>query len=306
MVLPCCTLGSHQQACPLSKVSDHATRAYFQQRRQQRCLRLRARQSQNKPEGGGGGLDPLLERPVPPDQRPVNELASLRQAQLYSWATLDAQSYAIRFGLIWSGSFMLLGLPIALQTFDPLEQPLETILSAAVGGLVVVSAAVLRVYLGYAYVGNRLLTASLEYEETGWYDGQVFVKPPEVLARDRLLGSYTVRPILSRLKTTLLGSGVALALSFAGLFALSSLDPEGARQQLLPRQITSNGVIYSQAVKDISTLKDDDEAAAAEQLAQGGRPGYCGDRVVIRGKQQNAALSSPHEPITNSNHGLGL
>ena len=48
-------------------------------------------------------------------------------------------------------------------------QPLETILSAAVGGLVVVSAAVLRVYLGYAYVGNRLLTASLEYEETGWY-----------------------------------------------------------------------------------------------------------------------------------------
>lgn len=24
------------------------------------------------------------------------------------------------------------------------------------------------------------------------YDGQVFVKPPEVLARDRLLGSYTV------------------------------------------------------------------------------------------------------------------
>ena len=54
----------------------------------------------------------------------------------------------------------------------------------------------------------------------------------------------------------------------------------GARQQLLPRQITSNGVIYSQAVKDISTLRDDDEAAAAEQLAQGGRPGYCGDRYL--------------------------
>lgn len=37
-----------------------------------------------------------------------------------------------------------------------------------------------------------------------------------------------VRPILTRLKTTLLGSGVALAVSFAALFALSSLDPEGA------------------------------------------------------------------------------
>lgn len=27
------------------------------------------------------------------------------------------------------------------------------------------------------------------------YDGQVFVKPPEVLARDRLLGSYTVSSV---------------------------------------------------------------------------------------------------------------
>ena len=25
------------------------------------------------------------------------------------------------------------------------------------------------------------------------YDGQIFVKPPEVLARDRLLGAYEVR-----------------------------------------------------------------------------------------------------------------
>lgn len=32
------------------------------------------------------------------------------------------------------------------------------------------------------------------------YDGQVFVKPPEVLARDRLLGTYEVRPVLARLR----------------------------------------------------------------------------------------------------------
>jgi hypothetical protein len=47
-------------------------------------------------------------------------------------------------------------------------------------------------YLGWAYVGNRLLSATVEYEETGWYDGQVWVKTPEVLARDRLLGSFSV------------------------------------------------------------------------------------------------------------------
>jgi len=48
------------------------------------------------PSGGGprlppgaapaaGGLDPALEVAVPPDQRPVNELAALRTASLYSW-----------------------------------------------------------------------------------------------------------------------------------------------------------------------------------------------------------------------------
>ena len=37
--------------------------------------------------GGGfrGGLDPSLEMAVPSEQRPVNELASLRQASLDSW-----------------------------------------------------------------------------------------------------------------------------------------------------------------------------------------------------------------------------
>ncbi len=72
-------------------------------------------------------------------------------------------------------------------------QPAEFCLSAGLGSLLVVAVAVLRIYLGWAYVGDRLLSAAVEYEETGWYDGQVFVKPPEVLARDRLLGSYEVR-----------------------------------------------------------------------------------------------------------------
>lgn len=34
----------------------------------------------------------------------------------------------------------------------------------------------------------------------GRYDGQVFVKPPEVLTRDRLLGTYEVKPVLARLR----------------------------------------------------------------------------------------------------------
>lgn len=72
-------------------------------------------------------------------------------------------------------------------------QPVAWALSATVGSLVVVAAVVVRIFLGWSYVGNRLMSAAVEYEETGWYDGEVFVKPPEVLTRDRLLGMYEVR-----------------------------------------------------------------------------------------------------------------
>ena len=54
---------------------------------------------------------------------------------------------------------------------------------------------VIRIFLGWSYVSDRLLSATYPYEETGWYDGQVFVKPPEILARDRLLGTYETRYI---------------------------------------------------------------------------------------------------------------
>lgn len=40
---------------------------------------------------------------------------------------------------------------------------------------------------GWSYVGDRLLSAVIPYEETGWYDGQMWVKPPEVSAHILIL-----------------------------------------------------------------------------------------------------------------------
>ena len=148
-----------------------------------------------------------LEIEVPKDQRPTNELEQLKSSFLYSWGTLDTFEYVKRLGLLWSGMFALIGGPIAFQTFAPTEQPLEFALSAATGSLIVVAIANLRIFLGWKYVSDRLMTATLPYEETGWYDGQFFVKPPEILARDRLLGMYQTRPVLKRLRTTLQGTG---------------------------------------------------------------------------------------------------
>lgn len=66
----------------------------------------------------------------------------------------------------------------------PDSEPFKRILGAVSSGILVVTLAVVRMYLGWAYVGNRLLSATVEYEETGWYDGQVFglLLPPTPLA----------------------------------------------------------------------------------------------------------------------------
>ncbi|KAJ0549516.1 hypothetical protein HanHA300_Chr07g0234621 [Helianthus annuus] len=63
-------------------------------------------------------------------------------------------------------------------------------------------------------------------EETGWYDGQIWVKTAEVLARDRLLGSFTVKPVLNRLKNTLVGLALSLLLFIALLVNTESTQKE--------------------------------------------------------------------------------
>lgn len=234
--------------------------------------------------GGNRATFEELEIEVPKDQRPTNELTQLKTSFLYSWGTLETSEYVKRLALLWSAMFTLVGGPIAFQTFAPTEQPLEFALSAATGSLIVVAIANLRIFLGWKYVSDRLMTATLPYEETGWYDGQFFVKPPEILARDRLLGMYETRPVLNRLKTTLQGTGALLMVMSIAVSVLiaNGSDADGMYGRGAGRggRVTSDGILFSKSgrVQSMQDLMEDDELAAEEAAAQGNQPGYCRDR----------------------------
>ncbi|OAY76775.1 Uncharacterized protein ycf36 [Ananas comosus] len=140
-------------------------------------------------------------------------------------------------------------------------------------------------WLGWSYVGDRLLSAVIPYEETGWYDGQMWVKPPEVLARDRLLGSYKVKPVINMLKQTLVGTGVLLV-SAVSLFIFAAPVEEIIHSVLEPKD--NNVTAPTSKSKPnlrkeellrlpAEVMKDDDLAAAAAEAADG-RPVYCRDR----------------------------
>ncbi|KMZ58993.1 hypothetical protein ZOSMA_70G00070, partial [Zostera marina] len=114
---------------------------------------------------------PDTECPVPLDQQPVNEYQSLSTSLPFSWAAGDVQLYSSRLLFIGVSFSHFVGLPVAVFGKGTSVDPQAAIVAVS-SGILVVTLAVLRMYLGWAYVGNRLLSATVEYEETGWYDGQ--------------------------------------------------------------------------------------------------------------------------------------
>eukprot|EP00252_Welwitschia_mirabilis_P011354 TRINITY_DN25529_c0_g1_i3.p1 TRINITY_DN25529_c0_g1~~TRINITY_DN25529_c0_g1_i3.p1 ORF type:complete len:229 (+),score=25.08 TRINITY_DN25529_c0_g1_i3:236-922(+) len=114
------------------------------------------------------------ECPVPLAQQPLNEYQTLTKSDFFSWALEDFWKYGLRLAGICTAFTTLIGWPVARVSVNPEQELLKCGIGALGGGLLIVTLVAL-------------------HEETGWYDGEVWVKPPEVLARDRLLGSYTVR-----------------------------------------------------------------------------------------------------------------
>lgn len=145
--------------------------------------------------------------PVPAEQRPINEYRSLKEAWFFHWLTLALPPYLKRISCLWTLSWVVTG-PIAAASFPLSEYPLKFGLMASISSSVLVSLFLLRVYLGWAYIRDRLISETVFYEESGWYDGQYWTKPTEELTRDRLVGNYEILPMLKRLIWTFSGLGL--------------------------------------------------------------------------------------------------
>ncbi|KAF9619681.1 hypothetical protein IFM89_008002 [Coptis chinensis] len=253
---------------------------------------VRVKALRGEANGGGSGYvgrnwDPGMEVEVPFEQRPVNEYSSLKDGPLYSWGELSPGPFFLRLGGLWLGTLTVLGIPIAAASFNPSREPLRFLLAAGTGTLFLVALVVLRIYLGWSYVGDRLLSAVIPYEETGWYDGQMWVKPPEVLARDRLLGSYKVKPVIKLLKQTLVGTGALLVTAvFLFIFAtpvenfFQSISARLMNQANVPISTSSakSNLRKEELLRLPKDVMGDDDLAAAAAEAADGRPVYCRDR----------------------------
>ncbi|AFY33943.1 CGLD27 family protein [Calothrix sp. PCC 7507] len=152
--------------------------------------------------------------PVPTEQQPLNEYEELKISWLFRDCTSNRRSYITRIAWIWGLSWLVAG-PVAAASFPPHKYIGQFILCSAAGASIGVVLVLVRLYLGWFYVGDRLSSPTVFYEESGWYDGQTWTKPKELLNRDRLIVSYEIKPILRRLQFTFAG--------LAGMFIIGTI-----------------------------------------------------------------------------------
>ena len=135
--------------------------------------------------------------PVPLEQQPTNEFIELSKSVIFSWPKTKKSLIIVLFKF-WIGTFILF-LVISSGSIYFKKSILKYILLSFFSSLSIPFLISLRLYLGWNHVFKRLNSESVEYEESGWYDGQVWIKPLVLKERESLIASNEVKPILKNL-----------------------------------------------------------------------------------------------------------
>jgi Conserved in the green lineage and diatoms 27 len=131
-----------------------------------------------------------------------------------------------------------------------------------VGAAGVVLALLVRLYTGWNYVGDRLRSTTIEYEETGWFDGDVETKTLSEQKRDKFLYQSEVRPVVDRLKALTMGGAAIFAASVVGCNAALTAKP-----------------VFNQYDPEIlEQLRYDEKLAEKAAYESTGKPTYCDSR----------------------------
>jgi Conserved in the green lineage and diatoms 27 len=149
--------------------------------------------------------------PVPKEQQPINEYQELQESWFFRWGKLGWLAYGYKLLRIWIIGLIITA-PIATVSFPWQRQSLHFALAGLGGALVFVALTVTYLYTGWSHIASRLRAESVVYEESGWYDGQTWQKTAEILARDRLLATHEVQPVIRRIQITFLAMLGAIVL----------------------------------------------------------------------------------------------
>ena len=135
--------------------------------------------------------------PVPEEQQPTNEFIELSKSKIFSWPKTK-KSLILVLIKFWVGTFVLF-LIISSGSVYFKTSLLKYILLSFFCSLSIPLLITIRLYLGWNHIFKRLTSEKVEYEESGWYDGQVWEKPLVLKEKESLIASIEVKPILKNL-----------------------------------------------------------------------------------------------------------
>ena len=135
--------------------------------------------------------------PVPKEQQPTNEFIELSKSIIFSWPKTK-KSLVLILIKFWVGAFALF-LIISSGSVYFKTSLLKYILLSFFSSLSIPLLIIIRLYLGWKHVFKRLTSERVEYEESGWYDGQVWIKPLFLREKESLIATIEVKPILNNL-----------------------------------------------------------------------------------------------------------
>ena len=157
--------------------------------------------------------------PVPREQQPTNEFIELSKSKIFSWPKTK-KSLVLILTKFWLGSFFMF-LVISSGSVYFKTSLLKYILLSFFSSLSIPLLITIRLYLGWNHIFKRLTSEKVEYEESGWYDGQVWEKPLVLREKEILIASIEVKPILRNL-IQILSIIAVLALSGILIFQYNS------------------------------------------------------------------------------------
>nr|YP_009541845.1 hypothetical protein [Neogoniolithon spectabile]AYR06054.1 hypothetical protein [Neogoniolithon spectabile] len=139
--------------------------------------------------------------PVPFDQQPINEFYALKNSYFFAFFGKNFNRYVYAFFTI--SCFLLVSLTsLVLYIKEYTWSRGLVVIFISITAIIILI--LVRLYLGWSYVIHRLLSATIFYEESGWHDGQIWVKTPEMLIKDRLIAGYYIKPFLKTIRYAVL------------------------------------------------------------------------------------------------------
>ena len=135
--------------------------------------------------------------PVPKEQQPTNEFLELSNSKVFALPK-SSKKFSIILISTWLVAFLIF-LVISTGSTYFHTYLLKYIFLSFFGSLSIPLLITIRLFLGWTHIYKRLTSEIIEYEESGWYDGQIWNKPIELKEKESLIASIEVKPILKNL-----------------------------------------------------------------------------------------------------------